>query len=116
MAQDFEMMAGDSKTLNITIQDADGDPVDITDWTFKWQAAKSVSKTALISKTSAGGISIIDPEAGQIEVEIDPADTDTLKGEYYHECEGTDPLGNKATPITGKMTIIPTLIRSVEAP
>lgn len=112
--QDFSMFTGDSKTLVIEVLDEDDAVVDITGWTFKWRLSRSVRSAALVSKTSASGITITNSPAGLLEVEIDPADTDALRaGLYYHEVEGIDQDSEISTVIAGAATLKPTLIRSV---
>lgn len=110
MITNFMMVAGDSKTLVISVKDAEGVAVNITDATVKWRAARSFGKTAVISKLTDSGIQITDGPNGQFTVTLDPTDTDELKGTYYHEAEVTFSDGTISTVLSGTMKINPALI------
>lgn len=110
MTSDFEMYAGDDRTLIVTVLDRDGDAVVITSATIKWQASRSKGKTASISKTTSSGITISDGPNGVFEITIDAADTENLKGLYYHEAEVTFADGSISTVMAGTMRIVPVLI------
>lgn len=108
---DFTMYAGDSKTLVVTAKDEDGAAVDITDATIRWQLARSVSTTALVTKSIGDGVTITDGSGGVFEVELENADTESLKGEFYHEAEAILTDGTIATVLSGTATINRTLIK-----
>lgn len=112
MATNFVMTAGDSKTLVITVRNADGDAVNITGATIKWQAARSYGKTSVISKTTSSGISITDGTNGVFAVTLSPSDTDSLSGIYHHEAELTATDTTKSTVLVGTMKINPALIEA----
>lgn len=112
MAQNFQMVAGDSKTLVITVRNSVGDPVNITGSTIKWQAARSLGKASIISKTTSSGISLSDPTNGIFTVTLNPDDTEDLRGVYHHEAQVTDASNNISTVLSGTMTIRPPLIES----
>lgn len=112
---DFTMFAGDTKILEVTINDADGDAVNITGTEIRWQLAKNVKAAEpLIAKAIGAGITIIDGPTGRFDVAVDPDDTLELKGSYYHEAE-VDDGGVISTVMTGKATIKPALIKPVES-
>ncbi len=113
MSQDFDMHAGDDKTLVVSVRDTEGSPVDVTGATVRWRAARSANKTAdIIKKTGGSGITLSDPTQGEITITLNAADTDSLKGTFYHECQVTFASGLLSTVVAGKMTILPALIRS----
>lgn len=104
--QNFEMVAGDTKNIVITVAIAD-----ITGASVKWALKKSVfsASNAVYKDTATGGVSITDAAAGKFTVALAPSDTVTLKpGDYYHEAEVTDAAGNVSTVTTGKVTLLPT--------
>lgn len=110
MITNFMMVAGDSKTLVVTVKDAEGVAVNITGSTIKWRAARSFGKAAVISKTTSSGIQITDGANGQFTVTLSTSDTDDLLGVYYHEAEVTASDGTISTVLSGTMKINPALI------
>ena len=112
MATNFSMFAGDDKTIQVTVTDPDGDPVDLTSATIKWQAAKSLGKASAISKSTSSGITITDAANGEFEVTILDTDTDDLVGTYQHEAEVTFTDGTKSTVLSGTMRINPVVIEA----
>lgn len=111
---DFTMYAGDTKVLAVTVLDNVGDPVDITGTDIRWWMAKNAKKIGadvLLKKETGGdGIVITDGPGGVFEVTLDSADTENLKGPYYHEAE-VDDAGVISTVLTGKATINLALIK-----
>jgi hypothetical protein len=110
---DFQMYAGDDKAVVITVLDADKEPIDLTGCTIRWRASRSQSKTAnIIKKTSGAGIALSDPVNGQFTVTLAADDTEDLTGTFYHEAELTFGDGSISTVLSGKMVILPSLIRA----
>src|SRR3990167_4295716 len=90
MIQNFIMVAGDTKTLVVTVEDAEGTAVSITGATIKWRCARSYGKTASITKATGGsGIAITDGAGGEFTVTLNASDTVSLVGNFYHEAEIT---------------------------
>jgi len=113
MTTNFVMTAGDTKTLVISVKDASGNPVNITDASIKWQAGRSFGKASSISKATGGsGISITDAANGVFTVTLNPSDTESLKGTFYHEAQVTGSDSAISTVISGTMKINPALIES----
>jgi hypothetical protein len=112
MAEDFTMYAGDDKRLEVTVLDEDGVAVTLAGaQAIKWKLAKSPRSAVIASHSLVdGNVSVIDAAAGRFNVLIDPADTESLSGLYYHEAELTDSAGNVGTCMAGTVTIRPTLI------
>lgn len=118
---DFDMHSGDNRKLEVTVQSAAGTPVDITGATFKWQLSKldaegaiplPKSETPILQKDNGGlgGVAIITPGSGRVDVTLIPADTAALRGEYYHELQMV--LGGiTSTVLFGKATIYRDLIQ-----
>ena len=103
--QDFTIWSGDDKVITVTVYDNDDVIVDITAATITWQLSQNVNSAALITKTVGSGIALSDPTNGQFTVTLDPADTASLSGRYYHEAEITDSSGNVNTGLVGHATI-----------
>ena len=112
--QNFEIHAGDDLVIPVTVTDQAGQPVDLTGATAAWQAARGTpekfSKTPALSKATGSGIVLTDPASGTFEITLAAADTEGLRGVFYHEAEVTDAGGNRATVLAGTMTVLATLI------
>jgi hypothetical protein len=105
--QNFEIYAGDSKNITVTVTNADGSPIDLTGATIKWALKKRVSSPADITKetNTNAGISVANPTTGVFLIPLKPDDTKDLSGVFYHEAEVTDGVGNVSTVLTGEVTI-----------
>src|SRR5262245_56542261 len=100
MACDFEMFAGDSKTLRVTVKDDAGQPVDLANAEIRFEMARYAGSAPLVVKSLGDGITIIDQSAGRFDVALLPADTEELRGCYYYEAELTN-LDIVSTVLTG---------------
>ncbi len=109
--QSFEMWAGNDIDLNFSIVDSTGSPVDLTTaTTLEWVLHADVQDgNPLIQKSIGSGITITNPGGGQFTITLLPADTATLSGNYYHECE-LNMGGKDNTLFTGAAKINPTAI------
>ena len=103
--QDFLMWSGDNKTITVTVYDNDDVVVDITNVAITWELSQNVDSVALISKTAGSGITLSDPTNGIFTITLDPANTGSLSGRYYHEAEITDLSGDISTVMVGHATI-----------
>lgn len=112
MIANFSMTQGDTKTLVVSVKDAEGNAVSITDATIKWRAARSYGKTAVVSKSTVSGVQITNGAGGVFAVALLPADTEDLIGTYFHEAEVTFADGTVSTVLTGTMKINKQLIAS----
>lgn len=109
---DFTLYAGDDKLLTVTVTDGEGEPVDLTGaQKIRWQLGKGPGKTPIVEKALGQGIEVTDGPGGIFTVTLDSADTEALKGSYYHEAEVIDEDGNVSTVLTGTVTIEATLIK-----
>lgn len=110
--QDVDMIAGDTRNLNITVYDEDnGGNKNIANATIKWVLYDEAAESAVLTKTLASGITITSGLLGQFTVSLTPANTVSLTpGVYYHEVEVIDETGNVSTVLTGHITINPTRV------
>lgn len=110
---DFEMFQGDYKVFAGQVTDPAGSPVDLTGFTaVRWQMSKSASKRPpQLEKSIGDGVVITSAVDGEFEVTLDSADTEDLKGDFYHEVEVKDASGRPATVLSGTITILPALIK-----
>lgn len=113
----FEMFAGDTKRLHFTLTSGppSSAPLDIQETTIRWQASKGTlarfSALPVLTKTNGNGLEVTDAFSGALTVELLPADTESLKGTFYHELEVIDASGDVSTAFVGEFVIKPNLIR-----
>ena len=112
----FEMKAGDTRNVFITITDKAGTPIDLTSATsIRWWASRgdatTFSRTPTLMKTIDAGIDEVSLLDGQIVIRIRAIDSRELNGSYYHEVEVIDAAGNVSTPIADTFTVKRDLIR-----
>ena len=84
--------SGDSLLLQVTVNDSAGNALDLqalglTEAT--WVLAKKQGSAPLVTKTLGSGVVITTPPGtdGRLDIQIDNADTATLKGTHYHELQ-----------------------------
>jgi hypothetical protein len=109
----FEMFQGDDHVLEVSVQDSNGDPIDLSGSLIDWALAANVSSDQLLiqknSGASPGGITITDAGGGVFEVLIDAEDTEDLSGLYYHQSQVIDAEGSVSTIVAGWVRIKATL-------
>lgn len=123
---DITAYQGDSRTLRITVQDEDGNPLDLTGYVITWTLMKmpngappvartpyavtDLAKGAVVAlrKTSSGaGVTVTNALGGVFEVPLSPTDTATLVGPHYHEAVLV--RGNaRSTVVAGVLTFLRT--------
>lgn len=111
--QDFEMVAGESKTIIASVTDKDGLPYGLTGATIIWELQRDIAQSTgadLVKSTANGGIVIADSLGGIFKINLDPADTETLSGHYIHEARITETGGKVSTVFTGRVTVQKTAI------
>jgi len=108
----LELRSGDTKTINVTVEDSSGDAKDITGSTIKWRLyIDSDTSTAKVSKDTTDGITLTDPTNGVFQISIAAADTSALDpGSYTQECELTDSASKVHTIIHEPAKILKDLI------
>jgi hypothetical protein len=82
--------SGDNLLLEFTVGDGDspGNPRDLSGVTgITWVLAKKQGGAPLVTKTLGSGVSSPLDATGRVDVQIDNADTNTLKGTLYHELQ-----------------------------
>lgn len=101
--EDFELYAGETKEVTITVTDADGDAVPLTGATITWGAYdRTGARTVRVTKSGAD----ITISSNTFMFTLDPADTESLSpGVYAHEARVVDADDNEAVVTTGYMTV-----------
>ena len=102
-------VAGDSKTIRVSVTDAEADDFDLTDAEIRWQLFRYAGAAPLIIKSAPGDITLEEgdtpPILSILKVALLPADTEPLgAGEYRHECEVIKD-GVAMTVLQGKLTL-----------
>ena len=114
----FEMHQGDTKRLSVAVKDPDGNAVSLVGaQSIKWWVARKVtSTTRLLQKTVGTGITVTNAAGGLLTIAIDPADTVSVSGDYYHELEVIDSAGDIGTVLRGTMTVVRALVTNPTQP
>lgn len=114
--QNFEVVSGNDKVINVTVLDEDGNAVDLSGSTIVWAVAISEkSKSTIFSYTSPTNITITDASAGKFRIDLEDTDTEALsiariKMDYYHEARVVSSGGKKTTVMVGTMTVLGNII------
>lgn len=100
--------SGDDFVFQFTVNDADnpGSVKDLTGATVIWVLSQRQGSTPLFTKTVIGTqILIPTPTTGILQVIIEPDDTASLFGTYWHELEIIDSSSKKHTSAYGTFFI-----------
>lgn len=89
---------GDSMTFSVLVKDDQGDPQDLTDWTFSSQIRKTLD-SAVVAELS------IDKGVGVLTVSLDPADSLLLYPTNVFDIEATKPNGDVWTILQGTIVV-----------
>ena len=110
--QNFEVVSGNDKVINVTVLDENGAAVDITAATIVWAVAKRAdSKNTIFFYTSPTFITILDPLLGTFRINVQDADTEPLSAQdYYHEARIVSSSGQRTTVMIGTMTVLSNVI------
>lgn len=108
--QNLTVWAGEIRSIVVTVWDLNTGAVeDLTSASVSWKVKRG-SSTA-ISKSVGSGITLAsDPTTGVFTISLQAANTSSLEGEYQHEARVTLSDGTIATVLTGRFTVIATLI------
>lgn len=118
LPQNFTMSAGAGLILKITVFDEAGAPLPLAGTqAVTWKLARSArSTTAVLTKTLGDGATVITDDAaegganaGRLNVQIDPADSAGLAGEYFHECTLQDADGDLSRIFYGRGFVAPSI-------
>jgi len=97
------MTRGDTRTLTLTLTDAEGDPYNLTGATLRFTVGD------LFEKALGDGIAVASPATGVAVITIDPDDTENANGRhsYPYDIEVTFVDGTVVTPILGRFVLRP---------
>jgi hypothetical protein len=101
--------AGTNETLTLHARDSANAPANLTSKTIAWYVGRSPWRpdcsNAIFSKTG----SVVSASAGTFTVDVAPADTQYLNGDFEHMAKTTDGSGNVAVVVQGRFRIRPAL-------
>lgn len=95
MATDLSIYEGEDQVNTVTILAEDGNPLDITGYTFLFTVKNKLNDSddnALIYKEIT---SHSDPTNGVTEITLVPADTADKAGNYFYDYQWTDNAGKR---------------------
>ncbi len=112
--QDFEVVSGNDKELNVTVLNEIGEPIDLTGSVIVWAySRKATNKTRIQTYTSPSNITIILPQTGsnigKLRIDVQAVDTEPLVDKYYHEAR-MFAGGKKTTIMYGTMNVLANII------
>lgn len=126
----LEMDRGDTRTIVVTATYPEaipeqtiavGDPLPLGDKTVYFTAKPSLTadddSLALFKKTTGTGITVrSDPDDNICDVEIDTADTESVKNTktFYCDCRVADGVGNLWTVAKGKLAVGENITRETD--
>lgn len=112
--QNFRVHSGDDQDIALTYETSTGGAFDLNGAKVRWGVWRdeyAASTAALLTKYSTAGsseIEITDSTGGAATAHIYGADTDGLRGVYYHESKVVTSTGGEITMFAGHMTVSPT--------
>lgn len=111
--------AGNPRSYTFTIADEDnpGSALNLSGMTARFALSKFTSSNvysvvAVLEKTTSDGITITGAGTGQLRVDLVPADTSALAGDYYFELEIVDASSNPVVVATGTLTILRNVVNA----
>lgn len=108
---DLCLYRSDNFNHQITWLDSDGNPIDLTGYTAKMQARKTVtSTTVLMTATDSSGL-ILGGVAGTIDIQLAPAQTDISNKDNVYDLEVTSPVGFVTTIVQGLFVVVQDVTR-----
>lgn len=104
---------GDDEVYQLTIRDANEQPVDLTGASLWFTAKRSFEHSdaeAVLQKTIGAGITLVDAVAGRADVKIDAADTAGLEARpvpLVWDCQLRSASGDVSTVDAGVLVVEP---------
>jgi hypothetical protein len=85
--QNINVYSGKNKILRVNIVDSVGSPLNIANCEFTYVVYKPTTGIKYIQKSLLSEITVVNEALGIIDINILPADTIELVGNFNHECE-----------------------------
>jgi hypothetical protein len=108
--QHLDVFAGEDRTPTLYARDPSNNAVSLASKTIAWYVGRSPwnpdCSNAIFSKAGV----VVSAPAGTFTVDIDPADTLYLSGDYEHMGKTTDGSGNVAVVVQGRFRVRSVLV------
>ena len=105
---EIQIEAGATFTTQVTVNDANGNPKDLTDYTARSQLRKSYYSTTSVNFE----IVITDPASGEIEMSLSASETANIRaGRYVYDVEIEDSSNTVTRIFEGIATVLPNVTR-----
>ncbi len=108
---DLCLYRSDNFNHQITWQDSDGNPIDLTNYTAKMQARKTVGSTAVLMTATDGDGLVLGGVAGTIDIQLSPTQTSINNRENVYDLEVTSPTGFVTTLTQGLFEVVQDVTR-----
>lgn len=100
---------GSTFSVDIDVTDADGNPIDLTNYTVAGQIRKTYASLTSTNFTA----SIENPIGGTVRIRLTAAETNALKaGRYVYDVEITSPDSTVTRVVEGQVEITPGVTRA----
>lgn len=83
--QNFDLTAGETRTLTLTARDATGAILNLSGATIQWDMARTARSGSVLTKTGA----IVSAALGTFTVALAAGDTTSFSGDYWHQAKVT---------------------------
>lgn len=103
---DLQIYRGDDKTWQVQFKDALEVAIDITGWSVYFTVKEKDSDTDINAKITKTITSHVDPTGGKTDIILVPADTQSLKGNFYYDIRVKKDSGEKITVLTGTLEVL----------
>ena len=104
-----EYIAGNTATIELTINDEDGGPRNLQGADVTFTLAEYRGSSVIFKKELGDGIELVDAESGRVDIHVSEDDTKDLGGtkgkDYHFEVTVTDDVDDVVTVATGKWKI-----------
>jgi len=103
---DVRIVKGDDVSETFSFRDSDGEPLDLTGYSFQSQVRETPESAVIGTFTCT-------PDLAESTVTrlLVRAVTSDMEGNYYHDMQWTDPAGLVKTLIQGRFIVVPEITR-----
>lgn len=104
------LVAGDSMTVNFTVQQSSRQAQNLTGCAIRWAVSREKClESPVVTKTIGAGITILNAAQGLCQAKIQKGELRD-PGRYRHELEVTLPNGESYTYATGPLVVNPAIL------
>jgi len=103
---DVRITQGDTFSEALLMEDGDGDPIDLANYSFASQLRRTADEALIVNFTVN-----VDTSTSTVTRTLSPNVTATLTGTYVHDFQQTNPSGQVRTLFSGEFEIEPEVTR-----